>query len=130
MKKVTIVAKVPANEKKGTKELTAAIDIPFVDLEGDPKKAMAEAVQMYGEKALLSNAFANWRVTLQGNIRSGLLRGEEPADLQARLGASKMGVATAGAKVDIEKAYLAKAMSATPEERAKMIERLKQVARG
>jgi len=127
-KKATITAKVPANEKKGIKEMIASVDVDFVDVEGDANKALQEAVQMFGAKALLTNAFANWRVTLQGNIRGGLLRGESQADLQSRLGSAKMGVATAGVHVDAEQQMLARLMAMTPEARAKKIEELKAKA--
>jgi len=128
-KKVTVTAKVPANEKKGIKEMIASVDVNFVDVEGDANKALQEAIQMFGAKAILTNAFANWRVTLQGNIRGGLLRGESAKDLQTRLGDAKMGTATAGAKVDAEQAFMAKLMAMTPEDRAKKIEELKAKAR-
>jgi len=128
-KKVTIAAKVPGDKEKGTKDKVASVDVGFVDVEGDINKALQEAVQMFGAKAILTNAFANWRVTLQGNIRAGLQRGESQQDLQARLGDAKMGIATAGAKVDVEQAYLARLMAMSPQERAKKIDELKSKAK-
>lgn len=116
-----VVATVPANKEKGTKEMSAAVTVQYAD-------TVKEAVEMFGEEALLTNAFANWRVTLQANIRSALKRGESPADIQARLGAAKMGVAQKGVKVDPVQAYLAKFQSATPEEQKAMLAELQKRA--
>lgn len=119
MIKATIAAKVPAT--KDRKEMTANLSVNWVDMEKDPDAALKEAVSMVGAKAILTNSFANWRVTLQGNIRSGLLKGETPAQIQARLGGAKMGVAQSGARVDAVQAYAAQFKAASPEARKKMI---------
>lgn len=121
MVKKDIAAKVPANEKKGTKEMAATISVDYAE-------TIKEAVQMFGEEAVLSNAFANWRVTLQSNIRSSLKAGMDQAGVQAKLGAAKMGVAQVGAKVDAEQAFINKFKSATPDEQAKMLATLKKAA--
>jgi hypothetical protein len=126
MKPVAIAAKVPA--KDGKPELTATINVNFPDVEADAKKAMAEAIQVYGEKAILTNAFANWRVTLQSNIRGGLEKGETAAQIQARLADAKMGVATAGVKVDPKQAFLAQFASATPEQQKALLAELQSAA--
>lgn len=128
MKPIAIAAKVPKDEKAGKPELTATINVNYVDVDGDPKKAMAEAIQMYGEKAILTNAFANWRVTLQANIRSGLEKGETQAQIQARLADAKMGVAAQGAKVDPKQAFLAQFQSATPEQQKALLAELQAAA--
>ena len=87
-----------------------------------------EAVEMFGEEAVLSNAFASWRVTLQSNIRSALKKGESPEAIQARLASAKMGVTTAGVRVDPQTAFLAKFKTATPQEQAEMLEMLQEAA--
>lgn len=125
---VEIKARVPA--KDGKPEKNGAIKVAFVDVEGDPKKAMAEAIQMFGEKAILTNAFANWRVTLQSNIRGGLERGETAEQLQARLGSAKMGVAQAGvraATMTVEQ-QIAQFATMTPEAQAAFIKQLQAKA--
>ena len=121
MKKEQVTATVPENKEKGIKAASAVIEVKYAD-------SIQEAVQMFGEEAVLSNAFANWRVTLQANIRSGLKRGETQDQIQARLADAKMGVAQQGAKIDPVQAYLAKFASATPQEQAKMMEDLKKRA--
>ena len=130
MKQISIAAKVPANKEKGIAEKTATLTVNYVDAEAsDINKELAEAVQMFGAKALLTNAFANWRVTLQGGIRAGLEKGETPTQIQARLGTAKMGIATQGAKVDVEQAFMAKYASSTPEQRKKMLSELEALAK-
>lgn len=114
MKDVIITAVVPENKEKGTEKLTGSITVQYPE-------SVKEAVEMFGEEAILTNAFANWRVTLQGNIRSGLKKGEDIKSIVARLSGAKMGVATAGAKVDPVEAYIAMFQSATPEKRKEML---------
>jgi hypothetical protein len=121
MKDITIEAKVPANKEKGTKEMHGTATVQFAENLDEARKA-------YGEEAILSNALANWKVTLQSNIRAGLKRGETPEQIAARLKDAKMGVAQTGAKVDPVQAYLAKFASATPEEQQKMLADLKKRA--
>lgn len=123
MKKVSVEATVPANKEKGVKEMKAAISVNYAE-------TVAEALKMFGEEAVLSNAFANWRVTLQANIRGGLKRGETPEAIQKRLAEAKMGVAATGARVDPQTAFIAQFKSATPEKQAEMLKMLKNAAQG
>lgn len=116
-----ITAKVPANEEAGTAEMEGSVTVSFPE-------TLEEAEQMYGADAVLSNAFANWRVTLQSNIRSGLKRGESIEAIQARLAGAKMGVATAGGKTDPVDAFMAMYQSSTPEKQAELLEKLKERA--
>lgn len=120
MKDVNIEATVPG--KDGASDKSATIGVKYAE-------TLEEAKAMYGEEAVLSNAFANWRVTIQGNIRSGIKRGETQEQLQARLGDAKMGVAQAGARVDPVQGFLAKFASSTPEEQAKMLAEIKARAK-
>lgn len=122
MKKMEVTAQVPANEAKGTPQLGPATVVVNC---GENAKEM---VEMFGDEAVASNAEANWRVTLQSNIRAGLRRGETQEQIQARLAGAKMGVAQAGAKVDPVQAYLATFQMATPEEQKKMLQELQKRA--
>jgi hypothetical protein len=117
-----VEATVPANEAKGTLAIgPAQITVQFAE-------TLEEASQMYGEEAVLSNAFANWRVTLQSNIRGKLKAGFTPDQIQESLGSAKMGVATGGVKVDAQQAFIMKFKTATPEKQAEMLEMLRAAA--
>lgn len=118
-----ISARLPAKEGRNTEELSAVV---FVDM----AETIEEAVEMFGEEAILTNAFSNWRVTLQGNIRGALGRGEDPDTIADRLSTAKMGVAQTGGRVDPQAAFLAKFKNATQEEQAEMLDALKAAAQG
>jgi ssDNA-binding replication factor A large subunit len=124
MKQIAVSARLPKENKEAT------VTVNYVDVDGDIDKAYEEAAQVFGKKAVLTNAFANWRVTLQAGIRSALEKGEDLASIQARFSSAKMGVATSGGVVDAEAAFTAKFLSATPAEREKMIAALKAKAAG
>jgi len=119
---LTVTAKVPANKEKGTAELGPCTIIVQTGKDSN------EMVQMFGAEAVKTNADANWVVALQGNIRTGLRKGETPDQIAARLKDAKMGVAQKGIQIDPVQAYLAKFQGATPEEQAKMLAELKQRA--
>jgi len=122
MKKELVSAKVPKNPEKGIpNDLTATIEVQV------PETA-EEAIKMYGDDAVLSNALANWRVTLQANIRSALRRGESPKQIQERLKDAKMGVAIKGTKMDPVQAFLAKFQASTPEDQKKLLAELQKRA--
>ncbi len=119
-----VASKVPENKEKGQ------VALGPVTVLVNYAETLEEAKQMYGEEAILSNAFANWKVTIQANIRGGLKRGETAEAMQTRLADSKMGVAATGSQVDIEAAFKAKFLSANPEEQKKMIAELRSDAKG
>lgn len=121
MKKETVTAKVPANAEKGISEMIATITI-------NAPESIEEAISMFGGPAVLSNAMANWTVTLQSNIRGGLRRGESPEAIATRLATAKMGVAATGSKVDPKQAFLAMFQTATPEKQAEMLKELRAAA--
>jgi len=118
---ILITAKVPANEEKGTTEQTGSATVQMAD-------DVEEAVQMFGADALLSNAWANWKVTLQGNIRKGLKAGESLENIATRLSSAKMGVAQTGVRIDPVAAYVAAFKSADPAKRKEMLDELKASA--
>ncbi len=120
--KLQVTAQVPANKEKGTPQLgpvTISVECP---------NTAAEMIKMFGDEAVKTNAAANWTVTLQSNIRSGLKRGETQEQMQVRLGSAKMGIAQKGIKVDPVQAYLAQFQNATPEAQQKMLQELQKRA--
>ena len=119
---LTVTAKVPANKEKGTQELGPCT------VSVTTGKNAAEMVQMFGQEAVKTNADANWTITLQGNIRSGLRKGETCVQIADRLKDAKMGIAQRGVQIDPVQAYMAKFESATPDVQAKMLAELKQRA--
>jgi hypothetical protein len=118
-----ISARVPANEKKGTEEMTAAIVVNYTE-------SLEEAKEMFGEEAILTNAFRNWAVTLQSGIRTALKAGHNVEQIQEKFGSAVMGVAQVGTKVDAEQAFIAKFKTATPDKQAEMLQMLKVAAQG
>lgn len=121
MKKVTIEATVPEKKDATGKVVQKGVS---GNLTVEYAETLDEAKKVYGEEAVLTNAFANWRVTLQAALRSAMKRGETPEQYQTRLGVAKMGIANTGAKVDPVQAYLARFASATPEQQKKMLAEL------
>ena len=123
MKQMTVEATVPANAEKGVKEMSASVNVDYGE-------TAEESIQMFGGDAVNSNAFANWRVTLQSSIRSALKAGLSVDEIQARLAQAKMGTTIAGVKVDPQQAFIAKFKTATPEKQAEMLEMLRTAAQG
>jgi len=126
MKKIAVSALVP--EKKDANGVVVTKQLGPVTVEVNYGENAAESIKLFGDEAVNSNAFANWRVTLQANIRGGLKRGEPVAEIQKRLVDAKMGVAVTGGKVDAEAAFKAKFLAANPEDRKKMIQQLRDLA--
>jgi len=125
MKSLVVEAKVP-EKKEGDKVI--AKQIGPVSITVQTGETAEEMIKMFGDKAVKSNADANWVVTLQSNIRSRLKKGETAEQIQAALGSAKMGVAVAGSKVDPIQAYLAMFASATPEKQKEMLKELQTKA--
>ena len=125
MKDFIVAAKVPAKKDEegniSTEEMTAQVIVQTAE-------TVSEAEEAFGADAVLSNMNSNWKVTLQGNIRSSLRSGLTPEQIQDKLGTAVLGVAQIGARIDPQAAYIAKFSTASPEEQAKMIEQLRAVA--
>jgi hypothetical protein len=123
---LTVTAKVPAKAAAGDKPAVSELGPCTIIVQtGKDNKEME---QLFGGEAVKTNAEANWSVTLQGNIRSGLRKGETPDQIAARLKDAKMGVAQKGIQVDPVQAYLAKFQGATPKEQQNMLADLKKRA--
>ena len=125
MEKLIVEAKVP-EKKEGDKVVRAQIGP--VQIQVETGSTAAECIQLFGDKAVKSNADANWTVTIQSNIRARLLKGETAEQIQAALGSAKMGVAVKGAKVDPIQAYLAMFATASPEKQKEMLKELQSKA--
>ena len=120
MKDFTVEAKVSA---KGDKPALGPASLTV-----KAPETIEEAIQMFGKDPVLSNAIANWKVTLQSAIRSALSRGETQEAMQTRLGIAKMGVAVAKSSVDPKQAFLAQFAAADPKARKAMLAELQEAA--
>jgi len=127
MQKMIVEAKVPEKKENGK---VVRKQIGPVQITVQTGATAEESIKLFGDKAVKSNADANWTVTLQSNIRSRLLKGETAEQIQAALGTAKMGVAVKGAKVDPVQAYMALFATATPEKQAEMLKELQKKAAG
>jgi len=121
-KAMVVTAKVPANAKNNTPELG-----PF-SINVQTGETAKEKIEMFGDEAVSTNCDGSWVVTLQGNMRAGMKKGETQDQLQARLGTAKLGISSKGATVDPTVAYQAQFLSATAEEQVKMIKELQKRA--
>lgn len=92
-------------------------------------ETLDEARDWAGDEAILSNAFANFRVNpIQSGIRSALKSGLDGDQIQEKLGNAVMGVAQVGGRVDTQTAFIAKFKMATPEKQAEMLDLLREAA--
>ena len=123
--KLVVEAKVPEKKEEGK---TVRKQLGPVQITVITGKNAAESIAIFGDSAVKSNSDANWIVTLQSNIRSRLLKGENAEQIQASLGQAKMGVAVKGTKVDPVQAYLALFSTASPEKQKEMLRELQKKA--
>ena len=91
-------------------------------------ETIEESVEMFGGEAVNTNAYANWRVTLQAAIRRGHEANKTDEQIQDELAEAKMGVAVTGAAVDPIQASLLKFKTMNEEEQADYLEKLKAAA--
>ena len=122
-----VSAKVP--EKKDAEGTVTQVALGPVTVFVDYPETVDEAKGWCSEEALLSNAFANFRVNpIQSGIRAGLKAGLDQDQIQTKLGQAVMGIAQVGARVDPETAFIAKFKTATPEDQAQMLQKLRDAA--
>lgn len=93
-------------------------------------ETIEETLEMFGGEAVNSNAYANWRVTLQAAIRRGHEAGKSDEEIQDMISKCKMGVAmTSGrGKADPIQQSLAKFKQMSPEEQQEYLEKLREAA--
>jgi hypothetical protein len=125
-KTLTVQATVP--EKKDANGVITQVAVGPFSINIEVASTAAEAIAMYGDAAVLSNALANWVVTLQSNMRSQMKKNITQDAIQASLAAAKMGVASTGVKIDPVQAYLAMFATASPEKQKEMLAELKAKA--
>jgi len=123
MKSFDVTGKLPKSEKKGRKEdKSVTVPVLFPDFEADAKVALIEAVKVFGEKAILSNAWSSFVIDVQNAVRNRLAKGQAEAEIKAALKDIKMGVALPrAAAVPTKDKLIAYAMTLTPQERAALI---------
>jgi len=91
-------------------------------------ETVEESIEMFGGEAVNSNAFANWRVTLQAAIRRGHEANKTDDQIMDELAGAKMDVAVAGGRVDPIQASLAKFKTMTTDEQADYLDKLRAAA--
>lgn len=116
-----VSAKVPVKEGRNAEELNAVVLVAYPE-------TLEEAVEWCGEDPILTNSFANWRVTIQSGIRASLIAGKTAEQIQVEFKDAKMGVAKVGGKVDVQAAFIAKFKTADPEKQAEMLAMLREAA--
>ena len=121
-----VTAQVP--EKKDSEgEVTQPLLGPATLLVGYPE-SLEEAEGWCSQDAILSDAFANWKVVLQSGIRAALKAGMTMDQIQEKYGTAVMGVAQTGGRVDAQTAFIAKFKMSTPEQQAEMLDKLREAA--
>jgi hypothetical protein len=118
MKDLTVSAK--DGKTEGAPSASIVVKVP---------ESAKEAIEVFGDAAVLSNAVSNWVVTIQSAIRRYLKTGIKAADIQAKLGAVKMGVSL-DRVADPKTAMLAKFQSMSPADQAAYIKELQAKAAG
>jgi len=116
MDKIKVTARIPANKEKGTKEQVMTVEVPFA-------ATAKEAIQVYGDEAVLTNARANAVVSIQALMRSRMKAGKTAEEVAKELSEYKMGVSMRKTSDPIE-TTLKKAESMSDEQLAALIAKL------
>ena len=120
-KTITVKATDPGKEKgQQVREARTA------EIEVQTAETAKEAINMFGDEAVLSNANSNWVVTLQAGIRRMLVAGKSLEEIQKEIGDSKMGVSRARTGVSAKNAIKKQWANWSPEERAAFIKEMKE----
>ena len=127
MQQKEVTAQVP--EKKNAEgEVVQALLGPVTVLVDYPE-SFEEALGWCTEEAVLSNAWANFKVSpIQAGIRNMLKAGHAQDAIQEALGKTVMGVARTGGKVDVKASFVAQFKLGTPEQQAEMLAMLREAA--
>ena len=118
MKDLQIKAKDGKNAE--AKEVSVFVQAP---------ETIEEAIQVFGGPNVLSNALANWTVTIQSAVRRYIRAGKSVEEIQGLLTGAKMGAALERVS-DPKAAMLNKFAAMSPEEKAAFIKELQQKAKG
>lgn len=123
-----ITAQVP--EKKDAEGIVTQVALGPVTVIVDYPGNYEDAAGWCSEEAMLSNAFANFKVSpVQATIRSMLKAGKTADQIQEECEKLVMGVARqGGGVVDVQAAYIAKFRTSTPEVQAEMLATLRDQA--
>ncbi len=125
MIKRQISAQVP--ERKNAEGNIVQVAVPAQVIEVNAPETVDEAVQMFSENAILSNALAHWDVTVQGIMRNAMKKGLVGEALQRELGDLKMGVSRPRVAVDNEQLFYTQYLNASAEKKAEMLKKLEEL---
>ena len=120
---VTKEVSATATMEDGSK-VPVTVSVPWYET---MEEANADGVS---EEAILSNAFANFRVTLQSSLRARIKQGKSQDKIQEEFSTAKIGVAMQKAKVDPMDVVLNKIKNGTEEERKALLDMLLAAAEG
>jgi len=125
-----VTAQVP--EKKDVSGVVTQVALGPCTVIVDFPESFEEALGWCSEEAMLTNAFANYRVSpIQATIRAALKSGKNEDEIQAECEKLVMGVARqGGGRVDVQAAFIAKFRTSTPEVQAEMLATLREAAQG
>ena len=115
------VYNISAKAGKDTDAAAAAIEL-------SGPETVEEAIQMYSGEAVLTNAMANFIVTMQGRIRADIKAGLDQAAIQTKHANDKMGVSQPKGSVDLVTAIKSKWATMDPEARKALLAYMKAAA--
>jgi len=117
MKDLNITAK--AGKDKDAKSATIIVKAP---------ETLAEAQEMYGDEAILTNAMANFVITEQNRVRADIKAGLDQPAIQEKHANDKMGISQPKGTADPTAAFLSKWQSMSEDEKAQVMRKMKGAA--